>query len=101
MQGDFMHRYLTHILLPVALASTTLAGPPSREQSDHQNQVIADLKKSLESKTDDAARFAAITQTLSNEPEVELRRRILTLAASISAPDRETFLITRLAEEQD
>jgi HEAT repeat protein len=89
------------LLLGIATADQSLAGPISREEAHRQAQVLEQLQKALAAETTDAARFTHIARVMKGEPDVNLRRRILDTAARFPGPRLEKFLTALLTEEED
>lgn len=96
-----MPRAVVFVLSLVLLPCVALAKPPSREESDRQSQVVDHLKEALAAEPGAAGKFARIQQVLANEPDVDLRRRILEIAGDIPGTEREAFLTTVLKTEED
>ncbi|MEX2287218.1 MAG: HEAT repeat domain-containing protein [Planctomycetaceae bacterium] len=93
---------ITLVFSLVLLPSLTFAKPPSREESDRQSQVLKQLKESVAGATTDAGKLAAITQVLTDESDVDLRRRIVDIATTaIHGRILEEFLIARPTTEKD
>ncbi len=88
-------------LLSALLAPVAFAGPPSREQVEHQDRALQRLNTTLATAGTDADRFVAISRALADESDVETRRRIASVAAAIPGPEREAFLISRLTADED
>ncbi len=89
------------LLLGMAMAGSSLAGPISAEEAKRQNQVLEQLKKSLGEETTDAAKFTVIARVMKDEPSVDVRRRILGIATQIPGSDLEKFLLRLLSDEED
>jgi HEAT repeat protein len=89
------------LVLGIAMAHLSPAGPITREESQRQAQVLEQLNKALAAATTDAAKFTHIARALKDERDVNLRRRILDIAIQIPGPDLETFLVGLITREED
>jgi HEAT repeat protein len=89
------------LLLGIATADLSLAGPVTAEEAQRQAQVLDQLKKALAAETTDAAKFTHIARTMKDEPDVNLRRRILDTATGIPGSELEKFLTSLLTTEKD
>lgn len=83
------------------LASHAAAAPPSREEFERQSRVLEDLKESVRAEATNAGKFAVLTQLMTKELDVGLRRRILEFSLEIPGPGLEPFLTELLKTEQD
>src|SRR5688500_11837883 len=89
------------LLLGMALANISLAGPITREEAQRQARIWDQLQKGLDSADDDAAKFAHIARAMKGERDVNFRRRILDAATKIPGAELERFLIDLLARDPD
>lgn len=64
-------------------AVPTTAGPPTLEELDRQNKVIGELKLALVREQNDKGKFALIAASFAGEKDVNLRRRMLDIAARL------------------
>jgi HEAT repeat protein len=96
-----MPRWIALVVSLALLTSLSFARPPSREEYDRQSQVVEQLKESVATETTDTGKFAVISEVITNESDVDLRRRILDIATAIPGPERETFLTAQLTTEED
>src|SRR5258707_10921535 len=88
-------------LFGVFTADVSPAGPITREESQRQAQVLEQLKKALSAETTDTAKFNRIARVMKDERDVNLRRRILDMAAKIPGPELEKFLTNLFASDED
>jgi HEAT repeat protein len=89
------------LVIGIAMAHQSPAGPITREESQHQAQVLEQLNKALAAATTNAAKFTHIARAMKDERDVNLRRRILEIAIQIPGPDLETFLVGLVTSEED
>jgi HEAT repeat protein len=89
------------LLLGIAVTDLAPAGPITGEESQRQARVLEQLTKALAAETTDAARFTHIARVMSNERDVDLRRRVLETAMKIPGLDLEKFLTDLLTSEED
>jgi HEAT repeat protein len=89
------------LLLGSATANLSSAGPISAEEARRQTQVLEQLRKALDAETSDAGKFTRIARVMKDERDVNLRRRILDVAAHIPGAELEQFLTDLLATEED
>jgi HEAT repeat protein len=83
------------------MAHLSPAGPITREESQHQAQVLEQLNKALAAATTNTAKITHIARAIKDERDVNLRRRILEIAIQIPGPDLETFLVGLVTSEED
>jgi HEAT repeat protein len=89
------------LLLGIATADWSLAGPVTAEEAQRQARVLDQLKKALAAATTDADKFTHIARAMKNEPDADLRRRILDTATGIPGAELEKFLTSLLTSEED
>lgn len=94
---------LRNLLLIALLLVPQIAGaaPPSREVVERQMKRLAELTKSLEAETTPAGKLGKIAAALKGEKDVEMRRRLIDLAAAVGGSEREAFLMELVTTEED
>jgi HEAT repeat protein len=89
------------LLLGIAMADRSLAGPISAEEARRQTQVLEQLRKALGAETADAGKLTQIGRVMKDERDVNFRRRLLEMAIQIPGPDLDKFLTNLLTHEED
>ncbi len=89
------------LLLGIARADLSLAGPITAKEAQRQAQVFDQLTKALAAAPTDEAKFTHIARVMKDERAVNLRRRILDTATGIPGPALEQFLTNLLSSEED
>jgi len=92
------------LLVGIGLATTAaiaLAGPVTGPEAARQAQVFDQLKQAIAAESTDAARFTHIARLMNDEPDANVRRRILDSAAQFPGPDLEQFLTQVLSHDQN
>ena len=89
------------LLLGIATAGLSLAGQITAKEAQRQARVFDQLKKALAAETTDGAKFTHVARAMKDEPDVNLRRRILDTATQIPGPELEMFLTNLLTSEED
>ena len=89
------------LLLGIATAGLSLAGQITAKEAQRQARVFDQLKKALAAETTDGAKFTHVARVMKDEPDVNLRRRILDTAIQIPGPELEKFLTNLLTSEED
>ena len=89
------------LLLGIATAGLSLAGQITAKEAQRQARVFDQLKKALAAETTDGAKFTHVARVMKDEPDVNLRRRILDTAIQIPGPELEMFLTNLLTSEED
>ena len=89
------------LLLGIATADLSLAGQITAKEAQRQARVFDQLKKALAAETTDGAKFTHVARVMKDEPDVNLRRRILDTAIQIPGPELEKFLTDLLTSEED
>ena len=89
------------LLLGIATAGLSLAGQITAKEAQRQARVFDQLKKALAAETTDRAKFTHVARAMKDEPDVNLRRRILDTATQIPGPELEMFLTNLLTSEED
>jgi len=87
--------------LNIVACNCTLAGPVTGEETARQVQVIEQLKKAVATQNSDAVKFTHISQAMKDEPDPDVRRRVLAIAAQIPGGDLEAFLKALMTSETD
>lgn len=95
-----MPRRILPAILPLAVASLAMAGPPSREVFERRSRTLSELSGSVDSAANDAVRVALFARAMES-PDVELRRGVLNLATRLPGRDLERFLKAVLTDEPD
>jgi HEAT repeat protein len=89
------------LLLGIATADLSSAGPISAEEARRQTQVLEQLREALSAETTDAGKLTHIADVMKDERDVNLRRRLLEAALQIPGADLERFLTDLLTREED
>jgi HEAT repeat protein len=89
------------LLLVLALAGVSSAGPISAEEGRRQAQVLEKLNKALAAETTDAGKLTQIARVMKDERDANFRRRLLALALQIPKADLEEFLTEVLTRDED
>lgn len=87
--------------LLVFVAAPSFGKPPSREVVERQNQTIKELREAIAAETSEAAKIALIKDTLAGEQDVNMRRRLIELAATVKGPALEELLTEIISKEED
>ncbi|MCX5660836.1 MAG: HEAT repeat domain-containing protein [Planctomycetota bacterium] len=77
------------------------AGLVTTEEGGRQRKALAALKQSLEAESSAAGKLALIGRALKDEPDVDVRRRMLDLAEAIDAPELDGLLVSVLSSDPD
>ena len=97
-----MCRLALTIFLAFALVPATAdAKPISREEYQRQAQVLEQLQKSVAAAESDADKFAIIAGVMTAERDVDLRRKVLDIAAGIPGAAQEAFFLSLLTTDED
>jgi HEAT repeat protein len=88
-------------LLLLLLPAVGFGKPPSREEFERQQQVLARLREVAASDASEDDKSAVFRRVIAAETDPNLRRQVLSIAVSLGAPSREGLLLAVLAEESD
>jgi HEAT repeat protein len=89
-------------LLGLLAAGTARSGPLTREEAARQREVLARLEIAVAAENTEAGKFAQYLKAMREDPSVDVRARVLDLAAKQSTgAELEALLLKRLDEEPD
>jgi HEAT repeat protein len=92
---------LTLFLGTVSTAGLAVAGPVTGPEAARQVQVVDQIKRTIAAEHSDPAKFTHIARLMRQEPDPNVRRQILNVAAEIPGPDLDQFLTDVLSHDQD